>query len=134
MSRDGIFETIDAISQGQPVPEGAPYLPWMVNRHFSYFADSILHAQEMNKSADLTPEQQATYYINTLKHRKRFTRWYKPEVPEHLNLIADHFGVNLRRAAEIVRLLDPELVAEYARKMKALGDGGRTARGEAGET
>jgi len=63
------------------------YVPYIVNRGFSNFEDSILHANEMNQRAHLFNAAQFQYYRSVLRKRKRFSKWYKSEKNEDLDAI-----------------------------------------------
>jgi len=63
------------------------YTPYMVNRGFSNFQDTILHANEMNQRADLFHRAQFDYYRAVLRKRKRFSKWSKPTKDKDLDAI-----------------------------------------------
>ena len=52
------------------------YNPYIVNRGFTYFEDTILHANEMNQRHELFPGAQFEYYRSVLRKRKRFSKWH----------------------------------------------------------
>ena len=47
------------------------YSPFMVNRGLSYFPDTILYANEMNKNHHIDHRLQFDFFINTIRKRKR---------------------------------------------------------------
>ena len=60
---------------------------YVVNRGFSYFEDTILHANEMNirwPMLDNMAGAQFDYYRASLRKRKRFSKWHKAEPNEDL--------------------------------------------------
>lgn len=55
------------------------YNPFMVNRGLSYFQDTVLMANEMNVNHHLDNRLQFDFFINIVRKRKRFSKWFKPE-------------------------------------------------------
>jgi hypothetical protein len=63
------------------------YTPYIVNRGFANFQDTILHANEMNMRADLFKDAQFQYYRGALRKRKRFSKWPKADKSNDLDAI-----------------------------------------------
>ena len=63
------------------------YNPFMVNRGLSYFNDTILMANEMNINHHLDKKLQFKFYINIIRKRKRFSKWFKPETEDDVNVV-----------------------------------------------
>ena len=63
------------------------YSPYMVNRGFSNFQDTILHANEMNMRPDLFGAAQFDYYRAVLRKGKRFSKWTKSSKDKDLDAI-----------------------------------------------
>ena len=55
------------------------YTPYVVNRGFTNFEDTILHANELNQRAHLFDRAQFDYYRGALRKRKRFSKWPKAD-------------------------------------------------------
>lgn len=55
------------------------YAPYVVNRCLSYFPDTLLHANEMNRLNFLDKKVQYDYYLRSIRSRKRFSKWLKRE-------------------------------------------------------
>ena len=49
------------------------YAPYIINRCLSGNIDSILFANEMNKYSFLDKDMQYSFYLNTLRKKKRFS-------------------------------------------------------------
>jgi hypothetical protein len=82
------------------------YSPFMVNRGLSYFADTVLYANEMNKYADLDKKMQFDFYVNAIPKRKRFSKWHKKEVStDKLKSIMNCYKYNETKALEVLELL-----------------------------
>jgi hypothetical protein len=81
------------------------YTPFIVNRCLSYFNDTILYANEMNRNSHLDKKMQYDYYISSVRKRKRFSKWLKRESTSELDFIKQHFGYSDRKALEAMEIL-----------------------------
>ena len=63
-------------SSENPAMTEKQYNAFIVNRGFSYFNDTILHANEMNLRHGLFADAQFKYYLGALRPRNRFSKWY----------------------------------------------------------
>ena len=53
------------------------YPPYIVNRCLSGHLDCVMFANEMNMYAHLDKDMQYSFYLNSLRKRKRFSPWIK---------------------------------------------------------
>lgn len=81
---------------------------YLCNKAMSYFSDTVLHANEMNRCHGLFPDANFRYYLNIVRSRKRRSKWFKPEKNDILTEICDKYNVNRRVAAQYNALLTPE--------------------------
>jgi len=70
------------------------YTPYMVNRGFTNFEDTILHANEMNMRHYLFHDAQFQYYRAALRKRKRFSKWPKADKSIDLDAIQEVYQCN----------------------------------------
>jgi hypothetical protein len=87
------------------------YNAFMVNRGLSYFHDTIMYANEMNRSADIPKKWQYDFYLHGLSKKKRFAKWSKKESfgADHIvHIIAKEYEYSLSRALEVMDLLTEE--------------------------
>ena len=92
------------------------YNPFMVNRAFSYFQDTVLYAQEMNLRPELGPKAQYDFLFYSIRARKRFSKWYKPDpVSEDVDLIMNIYKYSRQKAVEALAVLTPEQLQELRR-------------------
>ena len=68
------------------------YNPFMVNRGLSYFQDTVLYANEMNRYHHLDNRLQFDFLINIVRKRKRFSKWTKSTNPDTLNVVKEYYG------------------------------------------
>ena len=97
------------------------YVPYMVNRQLSYFPDTILAANEMNRNHHLDNRLQFDFFINIIRKRKRFSKWYKPETISDLDAVKKYYGYSNEKARQVLTLLSPEHINELKRKVTTGG-------------
>ena len=66
------------------------YTPFMVNRGLSYFADTVLLANEMNLNHHIDNRLQFDFLINIVKKKKRFSKWLKAKDIENHEVIKEY--------------------------------------------
>ena len=84
------------------------YKPFLANRSLSFHADSILYSNEMNRLGHLDNLLQYDFYMMTLRSRKRFSKWFKPENSEALDIIQQGYKCNLKKAIDASKILSTE--------------------------
>ena len=84
------------------------YPPFIVNKSLSYFTDTVLHANEMNRYAHLDNRLQYDYYVHAVRKRKRFSRWDKNEKSEKFDLLKEYYGYSDRKINEVMDLISDE--------------------------
>ena len=97
------------------------YAPYMVNRQLSYFPDTILAANEMNRNHHLDNRLQFDFFINIIRKRKRFSKWYKPEIISDLDAVKKYYGYSNEKARQVLTLLNTEQINELKRKVTTGG-------------
>ena len=68
--------------------EEKSYNAFMVNRSLSYFPDTVLFANEMNRHHHLDNRLQFDFLLNTIRKGKRFSKWAKAVLPEDLEAVS----------------------------------------------
>lgn len=84
------------------------YTPYVVNRGFTNFEDTILHANEMNMRHGLFPAAQFDYYRSVLRKRKRFSKWPKADKNKDLDVIQEVYQCNRTVAKQYLKVLNKE--------------------------
>lgn len=82
------------------------YNPFMVNRSLSYHYDTVLLANEMNQRHHLDKKLQNDFLLNTVRKKKRFAKWKKPESSDDLNIIKEYYGYNNEKARQVLNILN----------------------------
>ena len=81
------------------------YPPYIINRCLSGHLDTVLFANEMNKYSNIDKDMQYSFFLYTLRKRKRFSPWLKKEQIEDLDLVKKHYGYSNEKAKVAVTLL-----------------------------
>lgn len=101
------------------------YSPFLTNRGLSFFSDTILYANEMNLRSTLDKRPQFTYLLNSIRPRKRYSKWFKKEKTERLDIVSEYFGYSTSKAKDIIRILTDEQIKSIK---KQLEKGGTTTK------
>ena len=96
------------------------YPPYIVNRCLSGHLDTVLFANEMNKYSNLDKDMQYSFFLYTLRKRKRFSPWLKKEQINDLDLVKKHYGYSNEKAKVAVSLLTKTQL-EYIRNKHDMG-------------
>lgn len=105
------FDFVSAVSHSkinlleQEGVEEKQYVPFLANRALSYHLDTIMPANEMNRHHHLDRKLQFDYHLNTLRPKKRFSKWAKPTDSDDLKLIQEAYGLQAGPAAQTLALL-----------------------------
>lgn len=81
------------------------YNPFLTNMALSYHIDTVLHANLMNISHHLDNRPQYEFLLNSVRKKKRFAKWHKPDDSDDLKLICEHYQVNKRIGRQYLDLL-----------------------------
>jgi hypothetical protein len=81
------------------------YNPFMVNKGLSYFSDTVMQANEMNRLYDAPKKWQFQYLLNSITKKKRFSKWHKADVSKDLSLVMEYYGYSSEKATVALGLL-----------------------------
>ena len=90
---------------------------YIINRGFSYFEDTILHANEMNQRPDMFPIGSFDYYNGMLRKRKRFSKWHKAEQNDDLDAIQEVYQCNRTVAKQYLKVLSKDQLEDVHQKL-----------------
>ena len=101
------FELIKSISSTKKdiFENEKDYNAFMVNRGLSYFPDTVIYANEMNKFHHLDNRLQYQFLINTIRKRNRFSKWNKSIESENINAIKKYYNYSNEKARDVLPLL-----------------------------
>ena len=97
------------------------YNPFLTNRSLSYFVDAVIFANEMNKNPHLDNRLQFHFFINTIRKRKRFSKWLKPKTEDEVEAIKIYYGYSNEKARQAINLLTSEQVKDIKKKVNKGG-------------
>lgn len=118
-----VFSFVKEINHGKrdliaEAPESERiYDPFVVNRSFSYFNDTVMYANEMNKNHHIDPALQNSFFLNTIRKRKRFSKWMKPSELEDLDVVKEYYGYSTEKAREALALLSNSQINELKKRV-----------------
>ena len=81
------------------------YTPFLVNRGLSFFQDTILQVNEMNRCHFLDKKLQFDYLLNNIRPRSRWSKWLKPDKIENLEIVKTYFGFGNEKAKDALEVL-----------------------------
>jgi hypothetical protein len=99
------------------------YTPYMVNRGFANFEDTILHANEMNMRHHMFHGAQFDYYRGALRKRKRFSKWPKADKNTDLDAIQEVYKCNRTVAKLYLKAMTPDDIKSVRDKLVTGGIG-----------
>lgn len=88
------------------------YSPFMVNRGLSYFIDTVMDSNQMNMFASLDNRLQYDYYMNSIRKKKRFSKWAKKTSNEDVEVVKSYFNINDSKALEALTILSKDQIDE----------------------
>lgn len=86
------------------------YASFTVNRALSYFGDTVLIANEMNRYHHLDKKLQFHFLINIVRKRKRFSKWNKPELVSDVEVVKEYYGYSNDKARQVLPLLSSDQI------------------------
>ena len=96
------------------------YNSFLVNRSLSYFPDTVLISNEMNRLHHLDARLQYDFLINIVRKKKRFSKWDKPQSTD-IECIKEYYGYSDSKAKQIIGLLTSAQIQELKNKVNKGG-------------
>jgi len=97
------------------------YMPFITNKAFSYFPDSIAFANEMNSLWHLENKLQFSFYLNILRPRKRIKKWFKEKQDDNIEFLCDVYKCNRRVARQYLNILSDDQLTLLKKEQKKGG-------------
>jgi len=86
------------------------YPPYIINRCLSGNLDCIMFVNEMNINHHLDKDLQYSFYLNTLRKKKRFSPWLRKDKVTDLEIIKQYYGYSNEKASQALKILTPEQI------------------------
>ena len=93
------------------------YNSFMVNRGLSYFSDTVLMANEMNRYHHIDNRLQFDFFINIIRKKKRFSKWNKPEIVSDVEVVKQYYGYSNEKSRQVLSLLTSKQIDELKKKV-----------------
>ena len=84
------------------------YAPYIINRCLSGHIDCVLFANEMNIHHQLDKDMQYSFYLNSLRKRKRFSPWIRKDKVTDLECVKQYYGYSNEKASQALKILTKE--------------------------
>jgi hypothetical protein len=111
----GPFDYIKAINKHENIMKNdsfaeKDYTPFLVNRGLSFFQDTILQVNEVNRLHFLDKRLQFDYLLNNIRPRNRWSKWLKPDKIENLEIVKMYFGFGNEKAKDALEVLSDKQI------------------------
>ena len=112
-NKDNLIEEDPSVSRD--------YAPYIINRCLSGHLDCIMFANEMNKYPNLDKDMQYTFYLNTLRKKKRFSPWLRKEKVTDLQSVKQYYGYSNEKASQALKILSQQQLDYIKQRLETGG-------------
>ena len=84
------------------------YPPYIINRCLSGHLDCVMFANEMNKNSHLDKDMQYSFYLNSLRKKKRFSPWLRKDKVTDLQCVKEYYGYSNEKASQALKILSKQ--------------------------
>lgn len=99
------------------------YNAFMVNRGLSYYNDTVIYANEMNKNSHIDSRLQFDFLKQIIRKRKRFSKWNKADKSADVEVIKEYYGYSRDKAYQVLSILTKDQLDIIRKK---ISKGGRS--------
>ena len=122
MTKRNPFDYVKSINKKTYEYDLSGYNPFLTNRAFAGFIDTILFAEQMNQYHTLSPALQYDFYYYGIRKGSRFDPIPKQAEPEGLEVVMSYFSYSKQKALEVISLLTKD---DLSNMIKTMDKGGR---------
>ena len=97
------------------------YPPYIINRCLSGHLDCIMFANEMNKYPNLDKDMQYSFYLNTLRKKKRFSPWLRKDKVTDLQSVKQYYGYSNEKASQALKILSKQQIDYIKQRLETGG-------------
>jgi len=93
------------------------YAPFLINRALSHHFDTVMMANMMNLSSNISKRMHYDFLLGTVRSVKRpFKKWHKYIQPDDIDIIKENYDCSTEKALEILKLLTVDQVQSIKNK------------------
>ena len=127
----GPFDFIKAINESKDVMKNDPfaekdYIPFLVNRGLSFFQDTVIQVNEMNRNHFLDKDMQFQFLLNSIRSKKRYSPFLKASKIKDIECVKEYYGYNNEKARYALDILNDEQISAIKTKLNKGGRDGRS--------
>ena len=113
------FDYLNAINNTKKdiLENDKDYPAFMVNRGLSYFPDTVLYANEMNIHHQLQGKAQFSFLINTIRKRKRYSKWNKASESADIDAVKEYYNYSNEKARDVINILTSDELVQIKNKL-----------------
>ena len=97
------------------------YPSYIINRCLSGNLDCIMFVNEMNKYPNLDKDLQYSFYLNTLRKKKRFSPWLRKDKVTDLQSVKQYYGYSNEKASQALKILSKQQLEFIKQKLEIGG-------------
>ena len=97
------------------------YPPYIINRCLSGNLDCIMFVNEMNINHHLDKDLQYSFYLNTLRKKKRFSPWLRKDKVTDLQCVKQYYGYSNEKASQALKILSKQQLEFIKQKLEIGG-------------
>ena len=102
------------------------YPTYIVNKALSSFPECLLYANEMNKMHHLDKKLQFQFFLNSIRPKKRFSKWLRSSKIKNLEYVKEYYGYSNEKAKQALEILNNDQLEEIKTIMNRGGKHGKT--------
>ena len=102
------------------------YPTYIVNKALSSFPECLLYANEMNKMHHLDKKLQFQFFLNSIRPKKRFSKWLRSSKIKNLAYVKEYYGYSNEKAKQALEILNNDQLEEIKTIISRGGKHGKT--------
>ena len=102
------------------------YPTYIVNKALSSFPECLLYANEMNKMHHLDKKLQFQFFLNSIRPKKRFSKWLRSSKIKNLEYVKEYYGYSNEKAKQALEILNNDQLEEIKTIISRGGKHGKT--------
>ena len=90
----------------------------MVNKALSFYRDTVMYANEMNKYPNLDKKLQYQFLLNIVRASKRpYSKWHKKAKNSDLDAVKEYYGYSNEKARSALSVLSVKQLQDIRKKL-----------------